>query len=99
MLFIEYQGSFLGLKQPGCKDNHFPPSSTEVKNEWIYTSTPLYALMVWTGTTLTFIMNVAYKEQDKSSALSVSNFVDLKKCIKLLCLFSIFVTSIVHSDC
>lgn len=34
--------------------NLSPPSSTEVKNEWIYTSFPLYVFIVWTGTTLRF---------------------------------------------
>jgi len=27
---------------------------TKVKNEWSYTSIPLYAFMAWTGTTLLF---------------------------------------------
>jgi hypothetical protein len=29
-----------GLKQPGRDANHTPPSSAEVKNTWICTSTP-----------------------------------------------------------
>ena len=33
------------------EDDHWPPSSAEVKNEWHYTSTPSYALMACTGTT------------------------------------------------
>jgi len=38
LLFNGYWGSFLGVKQSGCKVNHSPPSSAEVKNEWSYTS-------------------------------------------------------------
>jgi hypothetical protein len=30
----------LGVKQPGREADHLPPSSTEVKNAWNYTSTP-----------------------------------------------------------
>jgi hypothetical protein len=30
----------LGVKRPVREDDHFPPSSAEVKNEWRYTSTP-----------------------------------------------------------
>ena len=29
-----------GLKRPGREDDHLPPSSAEVKNEWSYTSCP-----------------------------------------------------------
>jgi hypothetical protein len=32
--------------------DHSPPSSTEVKKEWRYTSTSLHAFMAWTGKTL-----------------------------------------------
>jgi len=30
----------LGVKRPGREADHSPPSSTEVKNAWSYTSTP-----------------------------------------------------------
>jgi hypothetical protein len=30
----------LGVKRPGREADHSPPSSAEVKNAWIYTSTP-----------------------------------------------------------
>ena len=33
-----YRGSFPGAKRPGCEVEHSPPSRTEVKNEWSYTS-------------------------------------------------------------
>ena len=45
----------LGLKEPEREANRPPhPSSAEVKNEWNYTSTPLYAFMPCTGTTWGF---------------------------------------------
>jgi hypothetical protein len=34
-----------GVKQPGCKDDHSPPASAEVKKMCVYTSTPPYAFM------------------------------------------------------
>jgi len=37
--------SFLGVKQLGCKHDHSPPSSAEVKNVWSYTATPPYVFM------------------------------------------------------
>jgi hypothetical protein len=33
------EGSYPGGKQPGCKADHLPPSSAEVKKVWSYTST------------------------------------------------------------
>ena len=35
---------------PERDGSHSPPSSTEVKNEWSYTSIPPYAFMTWTVT-------------------------------------------------
>lgn len=32
--------SLLGVKQPGHKDDHSFPSSTEIKNEWSYNPAP-----------------------------------------------------------
>jgi hypothetical protein len=37
----------LGIKRPEHEADHSPPSSTEVKNVWSYTSTPQYAFMEW----------------------------------------------------
>jgi hypothetical protein len=37
---IGTEGPFLGVKRPGRESDHSPPSSTEVKNTWKYTSTP-----------------------------------------------------------
>jgi hypothetical protein len=34
-----------GAKRPGSEADHSPPTSAEVKNTWIYTSTPPYAFM------------------------------------------------------
>jgi hypothetical protein len=38
-----------GVKRPGYEADHSPPTSAEVKNTWIYTSTPPYALMAYGG--------------------------------------------------
>jgi hypothetical protein len=37
----------LGVKRPEREADHSPPSSSEVKNAWNYTSTPQYAFMAW----------------------------------------------------
>jgi hypothetical protein len=37
----------LGIKQPGRKSDHSPPSSVKVKNAWSYTATPQYVFMAW----------------------------------------------------
>jgi len=34
-----------GVKEPGREADHSPPSSTEVKNAWNYTSTPQCVFM------------------------------------------------------
>jgi hypothetical protein len=36
-----------GVKRLGREADHSPQSSTEVKNEWSYTSTPQYVFMAW----------------------------------------------------
>jgi hypothetical protein len=40
-----YLWIFAGVKLPGSETDHLPPSGTEVKNVWIYTSTPPYVFM------------------------------------------------------
>jgi hypothetical protein len=40
-----YRGLFLWGKAAGGGADHSPPSSAEVKNTWIYTSTPPYVFM------------------------------------------------------
>ena len=42
--------TFLGVKQPGCEANHFPPFSTEVRNVWSHTAT----CQMWHGVNFTF---------------------------------------------
>jgi hypothetical protein len=37
-----------GIKQPGRETDHSLPTSAEVKNTWIYTSTTLYVFMAYT---------------------------------------------------
>jgi hypothetical protein len=39
-IFSGYRGSFAGAKRPECEVNHSPPSSSQVKKRWSYTSTP-----------------------------------------------------------
>jgi hypothetical protein len=39
-------GPLLGVKRPGREADHSPPTSTEVKKMWVYTSTPPYVFMV-----------------------------------------------------
>jgi len=42
--FAGYRPFFLGVKRPGSEDNHSCPPSSDVKNEWSYTCTPLICL-------------------------------------------------------
>jgi hypothetical protein len=37
--------SFWGVKRQGHEAGHLPPTSTEVKKMWMYTSTPPYVFM------------------------------------------------------
>jgi hypothetical protein len=55
--------------------NHTLPSSAEVKNEWSYTSPPLYAFMAWTGKTSNVILLfcIAVKCDVPFSLVSVKN--------------------------
>ena len=48
LLFNAYSRSLSGEKRPE-RVGQSTPSSVEVKNEWSYISTPLYAFMFWTG--------------------------------------------------
>ena len=51
------------VKRPGREADHSPRSSSEFKNYWSYTSTPKYALMTCTETTICnpfFIKNSRY---------------------------------------
>jgi hypothetical protein len=42
-------GSFSVVNRLGREFSHPPPPIPKVKNEWNYTSTPLYIFMAWTG--------------------------------------------------
>jgi hypothetical protein len=50
LLFSGYWCSFPELKRTERDVDHSTPSSAGVKNEWIYTSTPLCAFVSWKGT-------------------------------------------------
>jgi hypothetical protein len=56
LAFSGYQCFFLGAKQPRHETNHFPPPSTEVRNEWTYTSIPPHTFMAWKGKLLPFYL-------------------------------------------
>jgi hypothetical protein len=43
LLFNGYRGFSPGIKRPGREADHSPPTSANVKNTWIHTSTPPYA--------------------------------------------------------
>ena len=53
---------YLGAKRPRREVGHSTLSSAEVKNEWCYTATSLYAFTAWTETTLPlrFLLNGGY---------------------------------------
>jgi hypothetical protein len=53
-------GSFLGVKWPGLEANSSLPYSAEIKSEWNYTSTPPYAFIVQTRTTLPLLYTLNY---------------------------------------
>jgi hypothetical protein len=40
------------VKRPEHKDDHAPPSTAEIKNEWSYFFVPSYAFIAFTGTHL-----------------------------------------------
>jgi hypothetical protein len=54
LLFSGFQRSFMGIKWLGLDDDHSPPSSVEIKNEWSYTSTPLVCFLGMDRDTFTF---------------------------------------------
>jgi hypothetical protein len=42
------RGTFsLKIKWLGCEANHSPPSTADIKNAWIYSSTPPNTFMMW----------------------------------------------------
>ena len=52
LLLNGYRDYLQEVKWPRREVDHSPPSSAKVKTEWRYTSTPLYAIVAWTGRTL-----------------------------------------------
>jgi hypothetical protein len=58
-LFSGCSGSSPGIKRPGRDVDHSPPSRTEVKNEWSFTSTTPVCLR----TTLTFNLFISCRRQ------------------------------------
>lgn len=56
LVFNEYQGTLLGVKQPRHEGKHFPPPSTAVRNKWTYTSAPPHTFMAWAGKRLPFYL-------------------------------------------
>jgi hypothetical protein len=79
----------MGVKQPERLADHSPPTSAEVKNTWIHTSTPPYTFMVY----LPFIPKLYHKAKIlKGSSFSFSFFfcfnsgplyVQNKKCYRV----------------
>jgi len=57
-------GFFPKLKRPGSEADRSSPSRAEVKNEWSIPLHPLYTLMAWKGTNVTFplaVLRTAWK--------------------------------------
>jgi len=55
LLFNRYRGSVPAEKRSGRDIDHSPPYSTEVKNEWSYSSTPFYTPS-WYGQVQIFLL-------------------------------------------
>jgi hypothetical protein len=70
-LFSGYRGPSPGLKRPGLDVNHSPLSRSEVKNEWSYASTSLYAFIVCTGPSV-YVLEV--KKPDVKESLLVNGY-------------------------
>ena len=69
LTFLQWvPGSFSGVKRPDREADHSPPSSTEVKNEWSYTSIPVFLRGVHKDTFTFYFMYQFY----------VTEFVELK---------------------
>ena len=54
LLLSGYRDYFHGSKPPGRDVNHWPPSGTEVKNEWSVPPFCLCASVAWTGSASRF---------------------------------------------
>ena len=49
-------GSFVGSKGDGCETDNLHISNAEVKTAWSYTSSPTYAFVAYTRTTLPLLL-------------------------------------------
>ena len=64
-------------KAASCEADLSPPTSAEVKNEWIYTSTPPYAFMAGTGTNSSLPCNHNCQRCSELSSNKISKHVML----------------------
>ena len=69
---LVHRGSFLGVQRPEFDLKHSSLTSAEVKNEWIYTVTPTYTVILCTLTALPF----------GNTVLSVNSATTTSDCIK-----------------
>lgn len=60
------------IKRPNCGAEHSSPTSTKIKNKWSYTSTPTYAFLACTWTSLPYHLNITLLYTPLSSNLSLS---------------------------
>jgi hypothetical protein len=66
LLYNRYKSYFQREKRPQREANHSPPPRTEVKNEWSYTSTPLYAfLMECRGTFYLYLRHAEFAKSGR----------------------------------
>ena len=75
-------GSYPGTDYLGCTDDHSPPSSSEVKNQWRDTSIVSYNFVVCPITNLTslFSSGSARYEVPTEAVLKVQIFCDVTSC-------------------
>jgi hypothetical protein len=58
--FDGYRGPFTGVKRSVFEGRHSPQSSDEIKNEWIYTSTPPICFHGVDRENFTFSISITY---------------------------------------
>jgi hypothetical protein len=61
-----------GIKRPNCGAEHSSPTSTKIRNKWSYTSTPTYAFLVRTRTSLPYHLSITLLHTPLSPNLSLS---------------------------
>jgi hypothetical protein len=68
-------GSSPGVKRPGPEIHHAPPSSTDVKNKWNYTSAPPVCLHVLReATTFTFCLLSSYTSKLRTYSEQMAHY-------------------------